>query len=42
MSNFEIAIPPSIFHLERRSKAQNIGNTDGYFAGIVNFQYYFR
>ena len=29
-SNFEIDISPSIFELERRSKAQNIGNAHGY------------
>ena len=37
-SNFEIDISPSIFKLERRSKAQNIGNTYGYLAGIFNFR----
>ena len=31
-SNFEIATSPSILQLERRSKAQNIGNTHGYLA----------
>ena len=30
-SNFEIDISPSIFELERRSKAQNIRNANGYF-----------
>ena len=28
-SNFEIDISPSIFELERRSKAQNVGNAHG-------------
>ena len=41
-SNFEIAIFPSIFQLERRSKAQNIGNAHGFLAGIFNFRYYSR
>ena len=38
-SNFEIDISLSIFELERRSKAQNIGNAHGYLSGIFNFQY---
>ena len=33
-------ISPSIFQLERRSKAQNIENAHGYLAGIFNVQYY--
>ena len=37
-SNFEIDISPSIFELERRSKAQNIGNANGYLFGIFNFR----
>ena len=41
-SNFEIDISPSIFELERRSKAQNVGNTHGYLSGIFNFRYNFR
>ena len=43
-SNFEIDISPSIFELtlERRSKAQNIGNANGYFSGIFNFRWHFR
>ena len=41
-SNIEIAIFPSIFQLEHRSKAQNIGNAHGYFVGIFNFRYCFR
>ena len=32
----------SIFQLERQSKAQNIANTHGYFAGIFNFRYNMR
>ena len=39
-SNFEIDISPSIFELERRSKAQNIGNADGYRSGKFNFLVY--
>ena len=41
MSSFETDISPSIFRLERRSKAQNIGNTNDYIAGILNFPYHF-
>ena len=41
-SNFEIDISPSIFELERRSKAQNVGNANGYLFGIFNFRYNFR
>ena len=41
-SNFEIAISPSIFHLQCRSNAQNVGNTHGYLSGIFNFRYNFR
>ena len=41
-SIFEIDISPSIFELEHRSKAQNIGNTNGYLSGIFNFRYNFR
>ena len=33
-SNFEIDISPSIFELQRRSKAQNVGNAHGYLCGI--------
>ena len=40
-SNFEIAIPPSIFQLERRSKAQNILNAHGNLVGIFKFRYHF-
>ena len=39
--SFEIAISPSIFELERRSKAQNVGNAYGYLSGIFNFRYQF-
>ena len=31
-----------MLELERQSKAQNIENTHGYFAGIVNFRYNIR
>ena len=41
-SNFEIDISPSISDLERRSKAQNVGNVHGYLSGIFNFRYNFR
>ena len=41
-SNFEIDISLSIFELVRRSKAQNIGNANGYLSGVFNFQYHFR
>ena len=30
MPHFKIDITPSIFKLERRSKAQNVGNSHGY------------
>ena len=42
MSTFEIDISPSIFELERRSKAQNVGNANGYISHISNFRYNFR
>ena len=41
-SNLEIDISPSIFQLERRSKAQNVWNANGYLSGIFNFRYNFR
>ena len=41
-SNFEIDISPSIFELERRSKAQNVGNAHGYLFDIFIFRYNFR
>ena len=41
-SNFEIDISPSIFGLEHRSKAQNVGHALGYLSGIFNFRYNFR
>ena len=41
-SNFEIDISSSIFELECRSKAQNIGYANGYRFGIFNFWYHFR
>ena len=41
-SNFEIDISPSIFELEHRSKAQNVGNAHGYISGIFNFRNNFR
>ena len=36
MSNFEITITPSIFKLERRSKAQNVGNGMAYLEVRLN------
>ena len=42
ISNFENDISASIFELERRSKAQNVGNAHGYLSGIFNFRYNFR
>ena len=41
-SNFKSDISPSIFELERRSKAQNVGNAHGYLSGIFSFRYNFR
>ena len=41
-SHFEIDIYPSIFELQRRSKAQNVGKAHGYLSGIFNFRYNFR
>ena len=41
-SNIEIDISPSIFELQRRPKAQNVGNAHGYLSGIFNFRYNFR
>ena len=41
-SNFEIYMYPLIFELERRSKARNVGNANGYLFGIFNFRYHFR
>ena len=41
-SNFEIDISPSIFELQRRSKAQNVEYAHGYLSGIFNFRYNFR
>ena len=35
---FEIDIFPSIFELQRRSKAQNVGNVHGYLSGIFSFR----
>ena len=41
-SNFEIYISPSILELQRRTKAQNVGNAHGYFSGTLNFRYNFH
>ena len=41
-SNFEIDISPLIFELRHRSKAQNVGNANGYHSGVFNFRYNFR
>ena len=32
----------TIFELERRSKAQNVGNANGYLSGMFNFWYNIR
>ena len=42
MSNFEIDISPSIFELQRGSKAQTVVNAHGYLSGIFSFRYSFR
>ena len=42
MSNFEIAITPLIFELERRTKSQNVGNGMAYLAVGLSFRYNFR
>ena len=39
-SNFKIAITPSIFELELRSKAQNVGYWTGYLGDIPNFRWH--
>ena len=41
-SNFEIYKSPSIFELQRRSKAQNVENAHGHLSSIFNFRYNFR
>ena len=41
-SKFEIDISPSIFELERPSKAQNIGKANGYLSGVFKFRYHFH
>ena len=41
-SNFEIDISPSLFALQRRSKAQNVRYAHGYLSGILSFRYNFR
>ena len=41
-SIFKIDMSLSIFELERRSKAQNVENANGYLSGIFNFRYHFR
>ena len=42
MSDFEIAITPLIFELERRPAAQNVGNLTGYRFTELNFRLDFR
>ena len=37
-SNFESAITPSIFELERRSKAPDVGNWTGYLDNLTNLR----
>ena len=41
-SNFEIAITPLIFELERRTKSQNVGNGLAYLSVWHNFRYNVR
>ena len=41
-SHFEIAITRSIFELERRSKAQNVGHAIGSPDKMLNFRWHFR
>ena len=42
MTNFEVTITPSIFKLERRSKAQNVMNGMAYLEVRLNFRLNFR
>ena len=37
-SNFEIDTSPSLFELQRRAKAQNVGNAHGYLSGIFSIR----
>ena len=39
MSKFKCDIPPSVFQIERRSNAQNIGSAHGCLVGIYNVRY---
>ena len=41
-SNFKIDTSPSIYELQCRSKAQIVGNANGYLSGIFNYRYHFR
>ena len=41
-SNFEIVVTQSIFKLERRSKAQNVGHVLGFPDKVLNFRWHFR
>ena len=41
-SKSEIALTPSIFELERRSKTQNVGNDIAYLGEGLNFRYNYR
>ena len=41
-SNFQIDISPSIYGLERWSKAENVENANGYLSGMFNIRYNFR
>ena len=38
-TNFEIDKSPTIFELEHRSEAQNVGYADGYLSGMFNFRW---
>ena len=42
MSNFEIVITLSIYELERRTKAQNVGDSMAYIDIVLNSQYKFQ
>ena len=41
-SNFEIVFTLTIFELERRTEAQNVGDSMAYIGIMLNFQYKFR
>ena len=41
-SKFEIDISPSIFELQHRPKAQDVGNAHSFLSGIFSFRYNLR